>query len=197
MKEFSDRLYTWLYDQQSLQTMALVVGLVLIAVHAAAFVMADRLRTQLSALPRSQKVGTVALTIGFIWGLLVATSCDLGEFDRLRWLAQLMFVVFYIGMLFWVTDYLGARSIGIILLLAACPVLDAAFLKEPASRVVLSFLSYVWLTLGLFWVGMPYTMRDQIAWVTKTPGRFRAAAAAGLAYGIVLVALAFTAYRGS
>ena len=197
MKDLSDRLYHWLYQQQSLQTAALVTGLVLIAIHVAALLKADSWRSQLNALPRSQKAGTAILTVGFIWAMMVVTSCDLGEFDRLRWVAQFMFVAFYVGMLFWVTDYLGARSVGIILLLAACPILDAAFLKDPASRVILSSLCYVWLTLGLFWVGMPYTMRDQIAWVTKTPARYRLAAFAGLAWGALLVILSQTAYRGS
>ena len=44
---------------------------------------------------------------------------------------------------------------------------------------------------------MPYTMRDQIAWVTKTPARYRLAAFAGLAWGALLVILSQTAYRGS
>jgi hypothetical protein len=99
-------------------------------------------------------------------------------------------------MLFWVNDYLGARAIGIFLLLAPCPALDAAFLKATDARVILSILCYVWITLGLFWIGMPYTMRNQIAWVTRTAGRFKGFAAAGLAYGVLLTVIAFTAYKG-
>lgn len=197
MKELSDRIYSWLYQQQSLSTMALIVGLLLIAGHLVALLKGDALRSRLRELPRSQKIGTVILTIAFLWAMVVVTSCDLGEFDRLRWLAQFMFVGFYLGMLFWVTDYLGARAIGCLLLLAACPVLDAAFLREPTSRVALSALCYVWLTLGLFWVGMPYTMRDQIAWVTASPSRYRFASLAGIAWGLLLVILSLTAYRGS
>jgi hypothetical protein len=55
---------------------------------------------------------------------------------------------------------------------------------------------YAWLTLGLFWVGMPFTLRDQIAWVQKTPGRFRIMALAGLVCGAVLIIMSFTAWKG-
>jgi hypothetical protein len=126
----------------------------------------------------------------------VATSMELGDFERLRWLAQFSVPVIFVAMLFWVNDYLGARAIGIFLLLIACPLLDAAFLRPPGSRVLLSFICYVWITLGLFWVGMPYTMRDQISWVTKTAGRYRALAAAGAAYGVLLLIIAATSFSG-
>lgn len=46
---------------------------------------------------------------------------------------------------------------------------------------------YVWVSFALFWIGMPYTLRDQISWVTKTDGRWKAAALAGIGYGVVLL----------
>ena len=44
------------------------------------------------------------------------------------------------------------------------------------------------IVLGMFWVGMPYTLRNQISWVSASEKRWRAAAFAGLAYGALLVA---------
>jgi cytochrome c biogenesis protein CcdA len=51
-------------------------------------------------------------------------------------------------------------------------------------------LAYVWIILGLFWVGMPFVLRDQAAWATKSDGRFKALALGGVVYGVVLVACA-------
>ena len=79
-------------------------------------------------------------------------------------------------------------------LLAAEPVLSAAFLRPEIARLLLVILAYVWLTLGLFWVGMPYILRDQIHWITRTGSRFRALTLAGLVYGFVVLICAVTIY---
>ncbi len=196
MKEFTDLIYKGLYQNLSLQTAGLVVGLLLIATHVFALLKAPAGLEKLKTVPRSQNIGTIFLTIDFVWAWVLASSMELGDFERLRWLAQFSVPVIYVAMLFWVNEYLGARAIGMFLLLLACPVLDAAFLKAADSRVLLSLLCYVWLTLGLFWIGMPYTMRDQIAWATRKPGRYRALAVGGVAYGLVLTVASLVFYKG-
>lgn len=196
MKDFTKPIYDFLYHNLSLQAAALVAGIVLIIIHALALAKAPAAMEKLKTVPRSQNIGTVFITVDFLWAWMVASSMELGDFERLRWLALFSVPVIYIAMLFWVNEYLGARSIGIFLLLAPCPLLDAAFLKGTDARVFLSILCYVWITLGLFWIGMPYTMRNQIAWVTRTAGRFKGFAAAGIAYGIVLTVIALTLYKG-
>ena len=194
MKELSDGIYQWLYQGLSLQAVGLVVGLLLVAGHVFALLRQSRILPWLSSVPRSMNVGTLFLTVSFLWAWMVATSMDLGEFHQVRWLAQFALPLFYIGMLFIANDYLGARALGIFLLLAACPVLDAAFLKPPQSRLLLSLLAYGWIVLGLFWVGMPFTMRDQILWLQAKPGRYRFLCWAGIAYGVLVLAAALLYY---
>ena len=190
MKELSDSIYNFLYSGISLRTMGLVVGVVLLLLHVLALLKPEATRSFLQKLPRNQSVGTWVLTVAFILGVVVATSMDLGDFARVRYIAQLALPFMFLSLLFYANDYLGARSIGILLLLAACPILNSAFLQPPASRILLSGIAYVWIILSLFWVGMPFTMRDQISWVTKNPARLRLAALAGAAYGVVLVGCA-------
>jgi hypothetical protein len=194
MKELSDRIYGLLYHGLSLQAVGIIVGLVLIVVHVLALVRQEKVLPWLSTVPRSQNVGTIFLTVGFLWAWIVATSMDLGEFQQVRWLAQFALPAFYVAMLFVANDYLGARALGIVLLLAACPVLDAAFLKPPQSRLLLSVLAYAWIVAGLFWVGMPFTMRNQIAWIQAKPGRYRTLCVAGAAYGAVVLLAAILFY---
>jgi hypothetical protein len=128
--------------------------------------------------------------------MVVATSMDLGEFARLRWLAQLALPFMYLSMLFYTNDYLGARSLGALVLLAVCPALDAAFLQPTQSRVLLALVCYVWLTLSLFWIGMPYILRDQIAWITRNESRWKAACFIGTGYGIALLTVALVFWGG-
>jgi hypothetical protein len=195
MKEICDSIYKALYDNGSISTAAIIVGLILVLSHIYAFVQAPAAMAKLKTVPRSQNLGTTILTIDFLWGYVVATSIELGDFERLRWLAQFSVPVIYVAMLFWVNDYLGARAIGIFLLLAVCPALDAAGITTE-HRWLLNLLLYIWLTLGLFWIGMPYTMRDNIAWATRTASRFKSLALAGTAWGAVLLVMAFTVWKG-
>ena len=67
-------------------------------------------------------------------------------------------------------------------LLAAEPLLEAAFMRHETSRLLLVVLAYVWIINGLFWVGMPWIMRDQIAWLTAKMRRYQTAAWAGVLY---------------
>lgn len=195
MKDLSDGIYQWLYQGGlSLRAMGILVGLLLILGHLVALLRQEKILPWLSTVPRSQNVGTLFLTISFLWAWMVATSMDLGEFHQARWLAQFALPVFFVGMLFIANDYLGARALGMFLLLAACPVLDAAFLKPPPSRLLLSTLAYGWIIVGLFWVGMPFTMRDQIAWLQARPFRYRLMCLAGMIYGGLLLAAAFVYY---
>jgi len=194
MKDLSDGIYHWLYEGLSLRQVGLVVGLVLVLGHAAALVRQQKILPWLSSVPRSMNVGTFFLTLSFLMAWMVATSMDLGEFNKARWLAQFALPVFYVGTLFIANDYLGARSLGTFLLLAACPVLNAAMLKPPESRLLLSILAYGWIILGLFWVGMPFTMRDQIAWLQAKPSRYRIMCLAGIIYGTLVLAAALLYY---
>lgn len=195
MKELCKKIYDALYRDGSLQTAAIIVGLIVLVLHVLALVKPAPAMAKLKAAPRSQNFGTIVLTLDFIWAYVVATAVDLGDFERLRWLAQFSVPVIYVAMLFWVNEYLGARAIGIFLLLACCPVLDAAWMKSD-TRWVLNLGIYAWITLGLFWIGMPYTMRDNITWATRTAGRFKALALAGAGYGALLLVLALTVWRG-
>lgn len=198
MQELSDGIYHWLYQGGlSLRSVGLIVGMLLLLGHVFALLRQDKILPWLSTIPRSQNIGTLFLTISFLWAWMVATSMDLGEFEQARWLAQFALPVFFVGMLFVANDYLGARSLGMFLLLAACPVLDAAFLKQPQSRLLLSTLAYGWIIVGLFWVGMPFTMRNQIAWLQARPSRYRVVCLAGIVYGVLVLAAALLFYGGS
>src|SRR6478736_2480778 len=47
-------------------------------------------------------------------------------------------------------------------LMVAAPLLGAAFLKDPESRLLVPIYAYGLLTASLFFVGMPYLFRDAV-----------------------------------
>jgi hypothetical protein len=119
---------------------------------------------------------------------------DLGEFAQFRTWLQIGVPIVFILTIFFVDEFLSVRALGIMALLAAEPILSSAFLRPETARLLVVILAYVWLTLGLFWVGMPYLLRDQITWITKTGSRFKAVTVAGLTYAVVVLVCAVVIY---
>src|SRR5947208_13705608 len=73
----------------------------------------------------------------------------------------------------YVDEFLAVRALGILALLMAEPLLDAAFFRYVSIRLVLTVLAYLLVVLGLIWVMVPYKLRDQIGWFNKTTARWR------------------------
>ena len=175
-----------------LETALYLTGLLVLAAHALALFKGRAAQDWLRALPRSKPLGVVLLTLAAGWFFWLVWTMDLGEFSN--WRTRVLVATPIAWWLAWkyVDEFLAARALGLLVLLGAEPLLEAAFLRPEMSRLFLVTLVYVWVALALFWVGMPYTLRDQIAWVTSGEKRWRSAAFAGLAYGALLLVLPLT-----
>ncbi len=178
----------------SLRDVGLALGILLIVAHLLALLHAGGAKALLRLFPRSRTAGNVLLTIDAIWAFQLVARMDLGEFSPWRQTILVVIVAFYFLTLIFVDEFLSVRALGILCLLAAEPLLEAAFLRPEWSRLLVTVLAYIWIVLGLFWVGMPYLLRDQIAWVTREATRWRLAAAGGLAYGAAMLLCAILFY---
>src|SRR5207249_10951637 len=102
-------------------------------------------------------------------------------------------IAFFLTMRF-VDEFLAVRALGILALLVTEPMLDAAFFRHEPGRLVLTVFAYVLVVLGLTWVMVPYKLRDQINWFSKTTSRWRGVNVLAVVYGVALIALALTRY---
>src|SRR6202022_3464597 len=93
-----------------------------------------------------------------------------------------------------VDEFLAVRALGILLLLAAEPLLDAAFFRYETSRLLVTVFGYLLIVAGLFWVMMPYLLRDQINWSARSNERWRLLHGMALAYGLAILACAIALY---
>ena len=192
--KFIHSIYAAVYDDLSLKTAGILLGLLLVACHIFAFLKREELSAWLRKMPRDKGVGVIILTIDFVWYWILISSMDLGEFQSIRQILQIAIPVTYLLVINCVDEFLSVRALGVLLLLAASPVLDAAFLEMPITRLLLPLLAYAWIIIGLFWVGMPYVLRDQIAWVSASEARWKGACAGGVGYGLLLLVCAFAFY---
>lgn len=178
------------YDFISLRTAGIIVGLLLIASHTLALLRPVEVKHFLGAVPRSRPVGMVLLLIAATWTFWLWSKTDLGEFYNLRRPGQIMIPVGFFLLFQFVDEFLASRALGILLLLAASPLLESAFLRPETSRLLLVVLAYVWIILGMTLVGSPHTLRDGIDAVRRNAARWRVAMCAGWAYGVTLLVCA-------
>jgi hypothetical protein len=189
-----------------LVTAGLVLGIWLVASHSLMLAKPALVQGWLKNFPRNVLSGQIILGIGLAWfwllvapegmGRLSALRMDLGEFNNLKPLLRLLAPVALVLVSISVRDFLAVRALGLLGLMVAAPLLDAAFLKDPASRLLIPVFAYALLTKSMFWVGMPYLFRDAVTWVTAAPGRWQAACLLGLAYGLATLVCAFAFWRG-
>jgi hypothetical protein len=179
-----------IYPHLDLRLVSLLSGLWLILSHGFALVRPAPVQQWLRKLPRSKTAGALLLVVDSIWALLLVATMDLGEFSHLR--TPLLAVILLATVLTfrYVDEFLAVRALGIFLLLLAEPLIEAAFLKPETGRLLLVALAYALALLGMFWVGLPYLLRDQIDCLRKSKGLWTAAALAGVLYGGLLTAFA-------
>src|SRR3954470_17432295 len=124
-------------------------------------------------MPRSKITGIVLLTIGLFWTLWLLATVEMGEFASFRRPLLVALPIGYILVMRFVEEFLAVRALGVLCLLAAEPLIDAAFLRYEASRLVVTVFAYLLVIAGLFWVTMPYLLRDQIDWSLASNVRWR------------------------
>ncbi|TDU81413.1 hypothetical protein EI77_00721 [Prosthecobacter fusiformis] len=192
-------LHNYLYHLEPsggipLKPTGIVLGLALLATHLWAWKNADTAKAFLKGFPRNYFWGVVLLSIGFAWGMMCLFNMDMGEFFFLRKWFLMLVPIGFVLVLMYVKEFLAVRALGSLMLLAAGPVLAAAFLQPQVTRLLLPILAYAWIIVGMFFVGMPFLMRDWITWLLAKPVRWSVAVWGGIGYGALLLLLAITTY---
>lgn len=177
-----------------MKPVGILLGVALLVGHVWAWKNGDKTKAFLRTFPRHYGWGALILTIDFIWAMLVLANMDMGEFFFLRKWFLILVPIGYFLVLAFVKEFLSVRALGSLMLLVAGPVLASAFLEPQMTRLLLPLLAYAWIISGMFFVGMPYLMRDGIAWLLAKEGRWNLAVFSGIGYGLALLVLAILTY---
>ncbi len=193
------------YEHLSLFTVGLILSAWLIGSHALMLAKPSQVQAFLKKFPRDPVIGQVLLGIGLAWfwlliapeglGKLSTLAMDLGEFNGAKPMLRILVPVSMVLVATSVRDFLAVRALGVLGLMIAAPLLEAAFLKSPTSRLLVPFYAYALLTASLFWVGMPYLFRDAVTWITAEKTRWSWFALGGLGYGIATLVCALMFWR--
>jgi len=194
-KDFHDYLYHLApTGGLPMKPVGILLGVALLGAHLWALKNGDKTKSFLRAFPRHYGWGALILTIDFAWAMLVLENMDMGEFFFLRkWFLTLVPIGYFL-VLTYVKEFLSVRALGSLMLLVSGPVLASAFLQPQMTRLLLPILAYAWIISGMFFVGMPYLMRDGITWLLAKEGRWNLAVFSGIGYGLALLVLALLTY---
>ncbi len=195
------------YETLPLFGTGLVFGVALVVIHGWMVWRPVQAQGFLKSFPRNATLGQVLLGLGLAWfwllvapdglGMVSALAMDLGEFNGAKPVLRVLVPVALVLVTVSVRDFLAVRALGLLGLMAAAPLLESAFLKDPVSRLLVPVYAYAMLTASLFWVGMPYLFRDAVQWATANARRWNLLAGAGLAYGLAVIGCALAFWRGS
>lgn len=177
----------------SLFLATLLPGLFLIALGAPLFFNSSRVVASLKAMPRSTSAAVVFFGVGavwFIWNVLHLSKADFGEYRV--WLAVGFTAVAALSFKC-VPDFLAVRGLCVLALLAATPLLTAAYMEwQYPQRLFMVSLVYVFIALSIWLGASPFRLRDFFGWLFARPGRSRGFGAVLVAYGLLLGIVAFT-----
>jgi hypothetical protein len=177
----------------SLLLATLLPGLVLVALGGALLSDNSLVSSTLKSFPRSSSATLVffgAATVWFLYRVWNLSPADFGEY-RLP-----LFIGFALvaALSYWcVPDFLAVRGLAALVLLAASPLLDAAYMEwSHPQRLFLVGFVYVCIAFAIWLGATPYRLRDFFEWLFRTSGRPRAVGSALLGYGVLLIVVAFT-----
>ena len=194
------------YESIPLNVAGYVLAAYLVAMHGLMIWKAESCKQWLNRLPRHRGAGIYTLAVGMFWfwlliapdnlGLLSSLTMDIGEFNSVKPWLRIIVPVAFLGMVVYVKEFLFVRALGVVALMASGPLLEAAFNRDPATRLLVPVFSYALLTAGLFWVGVPYTFRDFASWATANHKRWMALSLGGLGYGVATLLCALFFWSG-
>jgi hypothetical protein len=178
----------------SLQTGGFIAGITLVVLSLPGLVKPGPVQDWLKRFPRSGIAGVVLLSLVLVWSFWLLATMEMGEFASFRRPLLIALPIGYVLVLRFVEEFLAVRALGILCLLAAEPLLEAAFFRNETSRLLVTVFAYLLILAGLFWVTMPYLLRDQINWSARSNARWRTAHGIAAVYGLAILACSFAQY---
>lgn len=189
-----------LYDKLPLQTAGIAMGLALVLLHLPLLLKPAAAQRVLAKAHEPSPWGTTLLAVDFLWIALLLFDASwnplrmpLFEFDGARHILLLLCPVGWFVLATMAKENLFPRALGLFLLLMAIVPMSAAFLKEPATRILIPLWWYPVLTVAMFWVAKPYLFRDWAAWLAGRNTLLRGVGLFGVLYGaaVLICALLF------
>lgn len=144
---------------------------------------ADSFKKSAFAFLRSTKAAVVFFGGSGLWFLYILSQLGESDFGNIKGVLIAVFGIAGILAFFFLDDFLSVRGLAILTLLLCREFLDAAFMQEPQSRLLMVSYSYAFVVAALYLGALPYRMRDFFEYLYAKPVRARI-------FGAILCAMA-------
>lgn len=147
----------------------------------------------LKQFPRSRRAAYLFFTAGAAWFLSAVWNLSPADFGDYRGYLFVAFAVIAALSFKCVPDFLAVRGLCALMLMAAMPLLDAAYMEyDKPQRLLMVTLVYVGISFAIWLGAQPWRLRDFFTWLFARPQRTRTLGGALIAYGLILAVVAFT-----
>lgn len=147
------------------------------------------------ALPRSNRGAWLFFGAGAAWFIWRCTSLNESDLIFFKTPGPVLvgFGVLALLAFIYTPDFLAVRGLCVLMLLAAEPLLHAAYMEfQHPQRLLMVTAVYLGVALALYLAAAPYRLRDIFEWLFQRPSRPRLVGAVLLSYGLATAAAAFT-----
>jgi len=145
------------------------------------------------AFPRSQAAAYAVFGSAAAWFLYNIWHLSVADFGEYKGYLFIGFAVIAVLAFRCVPDFLAVRGACALVLLAASPLLNAAYMEyDHPQRLFMVTPLYVGIGLAIWLGAQPWRLRDFLEWLFSRPARARAAGGLLAVYGLLLCGVAFT-----
>lgn len=184
------------YEKIPLNLAGYVLAIALIASHLWMVLKPVEAKEFFKSFPRNIKLGRIFMAVGMFWFWMLIVpekiftsplAMDLQDFNSLKIIMAFVVPLVAYLVITECTEFLAVRGLGLCLLMAAAPLLAAAWQEPHTLKNLIPLYAYAMIIKGLVMVGMPYITRDLISWASASNSRFKIMSLAGLSYGVIVL----------
>jgi hypothetical protein len=145
-------------------------------------------------LPRSLPLGWLFMLLGTAWFIWNVKAESLADFEGLKPFLYILFAGVGVGTCVYVTDFLAARGLAVLMLLLAKLMLDSQRWTDSEWRLVIAVWAYGLVVAGMWFTAWPWRLRDLLNWATANERRIRIQCGLRLTFALFVAVLGFTVF---
>lgn len=172
-----------------LSTLAVVLGLAVVAPNIYGLLRPARFAAVAQQFPRHGLTGVVLMLLSTAWFIYYVRWEEVADFEPLKPYLYALFIAVGVGSCLFVRDFLAVRGAAVFMLLLAKLMVDTARWAESQWRLVVVVWAYAMVVAGIWLTVSPWRMRDWVQWATATEQRVRVGSALRAAFGLLVLLL--------